>query len=48
MEELKLKMKARLEAYEDLIKGLDKDNKFRLEYEAKAEELRHLLSGMGC
>ena len=48
MEELRLKMEARLEAYENLINGLDKDNKFRLEYEAKAQELKQLLNEMGC
>lgn len=48
MEELRLKMEARLEAYESLINGLDKDNKFISEYEAKAQELKQLLNEMGC
>ncbi len=48
MEDLKLKIEARLEVYEGLIKDLDKDNKFKPEYEAKVEELKRLLSEMGC
>ena len=48
MEELKLKMEAKLEAYESLINGLEEDNKFKTEYEAKAEELKQLLNKMGC
>ena len=48
MEELKLKMEARLEVYESLINELEEDNKFKAEYQAKAEELKQLLSGMGC
>ena len=34
--------------YESLINGLEEDNKFKTEYEAKAEELKQLLNGMGC
>ena len=48
MEELKLKMEARLEVYESLINGLEDDNKFKAEYKAKAEELKQLLNEMGC
>jgi nitrate/TMAO reductase-like tetraheme cytochrome c subunit len=48
MEELKLKMEAKLEVYESLINGLEEDNKFKTEYEAKAEELKQLLNEMGC
>ena len=51
MEELRLKMEARLEAYENLINELvklDKGNKFISEYEAKAQELKQLLNEMGC
>ena len=38
MKELKLKMEAKLEVYKSLINGLEDDNKFKAEYEAKAEE----------
>jgi nitrate/TMAO reductase-like tetraheme cytochrome c subunit len=48
MEELKIKMEARLEVYESLINAFDEDNKFKTEYEAKAEELKQLLNEMGC
>ena len=48
MEELKLKMEARLEAYESLAKGVEEDSPFKIEYEAKAEEIRQLLAEMGC
>ena len=48
MEELKLKMEAKLEVYESLINELEEDNKFKTEYEAKAEELKQLLNEMGC
>ena len=48
MEELKLKMEAKLEVYESLINVLEEDNEFKTEYEAKAEELKQLLNEMGC
>ena len=48
MEELKIKMEAKLEVYESLISGLENDNKFKAEYEAKAEEIKQLLNEMGC
>ena len=31
MDELKITIENRIEAYEDIIKGIDKDNKFRAE-----------------
>ena len=37
MEELRLKMEAKLEVYESLINGLEEDNKFKTEYESKAK-----------
>ena len=48
MEELRLKMEAKLEVYESLIEGIEEDNIFKSEYEARAEELRYLLKEMGC
>ena len=48
MEELRLKMEAKLEVYESLINGLEEDNKFKTEYESKAKELKQLLNEMGC
>ena len=48
MEELRLKMEAKLEVYENLIEGMAEDNIFKSEYEAKAEELKQLLNEMGC
>ena len=48
MEELRLKMEAKLEVYESLIEGMAEDNIFKSEYEAKAEELKQLLNEMGC
>ena len=41
-------LQAKLEVYESLINGLEEDNKFKTEYEAKAEELKQLLNEMGC
>ena len=43
MDELRITIENRIEAYEDIIKGIDKDNKFRPEYEAKVEELKIIL-----
>ncbi|MBQ6630537.1 MAG: hypothetical protein IJH55_00185 [Romboutsia sp.] len=48
MDELRITIENRIEAYEDIIKGIDKDNKFRAEYEAKVEELKIILNQMGC
>ena len=48
MDELKTTIENRIKVYEDIIKGIDKDNKFRAEYEAKVEELKIILNQMGC
>lgn len=48
MDELKKTIENRIEVYEDIIKGIDKGNKFRSEYEAKVEELKIILNQMGC
>ena len=48
MEELRIKMEARLEVYESFINGFSEDNMFKSEYEAKAQEIRELLKEMGC
>ena len=48
MDELKITIENRIEAYEGIIKRIDKDNKFRAEYEAKVEELKIILNQMGC
>ena len=41
---LKERIEARIEAYEDMARGLGNENIFKVEYQAKIKELKAILS----